>query len=160
MDFSVYKVGEPTGVVGGNGVIFDLTDSGGVLIIRLVRPTTQEMNAFKSGIRIKFVSVEGIIFALVKMGAMQWCDAPFYKGFSKSTHLNYPEEGQGLAINVFLIDGMDGILRGLKLISLTTVETKKLFDMVMGQPLIPDYDDRLDRIYTKYTTDDLVRIAH
>lgn len=37
--FQSFEVGKPTGLAGPDGVIFDMTDAGGILIVRMSHPT-------------------------------------------------------------------------------------------------------------------------
>lgn len=155
-----YKVGEPTGLQGPDGVIFDMTDSGGVLVIRMSRPTASEKKAFKSGISIRYCIVDQIIFVLVRMGTMQWMDAPYYRGLSRNfTRIEMPTDGHGLAIQVLFVDGLNGVLVGQKLVSPDTNTSRGLMTASIMQPPIPDYDRRLLSVMSRYTTDQLVDIS-
>ena len=158
--YQVVEVGKPTGLQGPDGVIFDMTDSGGVLIIRMSRPTAAEKKAFRSGISVRYCIVDQIIFVLVRMGTMQWMDAPYYRGLSRNfTRIEMPADGQGLAIQVLFVDGLDGVLVGQKLISPDTDTSRGLMTAAIMQPVIPDYDYRLRSVLMRYTTDQLVEIS-
>ena len=155
-----FEVGKPTGLAGTDGVIFDMTDSGGVLIIRMSRPTAREKRAFQQGLSIRFCIVDHIIFILVRMSTEQWMDAPYNRALSKNfSNITLPVEGQGLAIHVMFIDGADGILIGQKLISLDTKTSARLMAACISQPDIHDYDRRLMRVYNQYSTQDLLEIS-
>ena len=160
MNLYKYEVGEKIFPPGPDGVRFDLTDGGGVLAIQFKSPTAAERRAFKSGLSIRFAVVDQIIFLLVRMGTMQWMDAPYYRKLSRNlTRVELPEEGSGLAIHAMLVDGATGVLQAQKLIGLDTDTSRKLMTAVMVQPEIPDYDTRLSRTFEKYSTADLLEEA-
>lgn len=156
----LYEAGKRAFPPGPDGVRFALTDGGGVLVIQMSAPTAAERRAFKRGLSIRFAVVDQIIFLLVRMGTMQWMDAPYYRGLSRHlTQVELPEEGQGLAIHAMLVDGATGVLQAQKLIGLDTDTSRKLMAAAMVQPVIPDYDARLARVYSAYSTDDLLEEA-
>ena len=158
--FQRFEVGTPTGLIGPDGVIFDMTDAGGVLIVRMSRPTANEKKAFKAGISLRFCIVDQIIFVLVRMGLGQWMDAPYYRALSRSlSSVTLPMDGQGLSIHAMLIDGADGTLVAQKLISPDTTTSARLMAACISQPAIPDYDIRLARIYRQYSTQQLVDLS-
>ena len=160
MDFKVYEKGKPTGLQGPDGVTFDISDSGATLLIRMSRPTAKEKKAFEQGISIRFAIVNDIIFALVRMGLSQWMDAPYCKALSRNlSRLYVPQEGQGLAVHALLVDGMDGILINQKIIGLSTELTRNLFNAIANQPMIPDYNSRLQNTFSQYSTNDLLKIS-
>ena len=155
----VYEVGKRVMSPGYDGVIFDVTDDGAVLIIRMGAPTSKEKQAFKSGLSLRYTVVDGIIFILTRMGIMQWMDAPYYVGLSRglSHCFELPKNGEGLAVHALLIDGDTGILVAQKMIGLTTDGSLKLIKTIEDQEIISDYDTRLQKVYAQYTTDDMVK---
>lgn len=156
-----YKVGEVVASPSPDGVVFDVQDNGGILLIKMGKPTAEEVRAFKSGLSFRFTVVEDIIFLLVRMGRLQWMDAPYYKYLSQNlTQLNTADDGEGLAITAMLIDADTGVLKALKLISLDTDTIRRLTAAIMMQPEIPDYNTRLYRVMSRYTTEDLVRMTN
>lgn len=158
--YQIYEVGKPTGLQGPDGVIFDMTDSGGILVIRMSRPTSAEKKAFRSGVSIRYCIVDQIVFVLARMGTMQWMDAPYYRGLSRNfTRIEMPSDGLGLAIQVLFVDGRDGILVGQKLISPDTTTSRDLMTAAILQPPIPDYERRLFSVMSRYTTEQLVEIS-
>lgn len=160
MNYNLYKVGSPCIPPGPDGVFFDLTDSGGMLLIRMARPTAEERRAFKQGLSIRFAVVDQIIFLLVRMGRLQWMDAPYYRWLSPHlSQIELPEEGYGLSINAMLADGETGMLQGIKMIGLDTDTSRKLMAAAIVQPKIPDYDARLRQVMLRYSTEELLKEA-
>lgn len=160
MDFTKFTVGERIMRPGPDQVIFDMSDSGGALAICMANPTGEERRAFKAGLSFKLAVEEQIIFLLVRMGKGSWMDAPYYRWRSPNlTQINYPNEGEGLAIHAMLIDAATGILCAQKLVSPSTEFSRALMMAIAAQPEIPDYDARLNRIYASTPTDVLLRRA-
>lgn len=160
MDYTSYIVGERVMRPGPDQVIFDMSDSGGMLAICFASPTGEERRAFKVGLDFKFAIEEQIIFLLVRMGKQQWMDAPYYRWRSQNlTRINYPSEGFALAIHAMLIDAATGILCAQKLVSPSTEFSQALMMAIAAQPEIPDYDARLNRIFASVPTTELVRRA-
>lgn len=155
-----YEVGERILPPGNDSMWFQMDDGGGQLVIQLRRPSSKEKQAFKNGLSIQMAVVDQIIFILTRMGTMQWMDAPYYRKLSPNlTRLEYPEDGDGLAIHAMLVDGETGTLVAQKLISLATKTSQYLMAAIAAQPEIPDYDDRLNRVFSQYSTEDLLREA-
>lgn len=160
MDYTSFIVGERVMSPGPGQVTFDMSDSGGTLAICMARPTGEERRAFKAGLSFKFAIEDQIIFLLVRMGKAQWMDAPYYRWRSPNlTQINYPNEGEALAIHAMLIDAATGILCAQKLISPSTEFSQALMTAIAAQPEIPDYDARLNRIFATIPTSELVRRA-
>ena len=161
MDFTKFTVGERVMSPGPDRVIFDMSDSGGSLAICMARPTGEERRAFKAGLTFKFAIEDQIIFLLVRMGRDQpWMDAPYYRWRSLDlTRINYPDEGEGLAIHAMLIDASTGILCAQKLVSPDTKFSQALMMAIAAQPEIPDYESRLNRIFATIPTTELVKRA-
>ena len=155
----IFEVGKQVMDPGYDGVIFDVADDGATLVIRMCAPASKEKQAFKSGLSLRYKVVDGIIFILIRIGTMQWMDAPYYVGFSPNLTrcFELPKNGEGLAVHALLVDGNTGILVDQKMIGLTTDGSLKLIKSIEDQEVIPDYNIRLQRIYAQYSTDDMVK---
>ena len=156
-----YEVGRqifpPTG---RDASTFELSDSGGTLVIEMAGPTAEEKREFKRGLQLRIVTVNDIIFILYRPGTLPWSDCPYYRGLSKSLHeLQAPADGQGLAVHCMLVDSLTGVLVAQKIIGLDTATTRKLFDAVAAQPEIPDYDNILAMTLARYQTADLLELS-
>lgn len=153
-----YEVGKRVCQPGPDGVFFNFTNGGGVLVIRMGRPTAEEKRAFKSGLSLRLAVAEDIIFVLCRMGTLQWMDAPYHRGMSPAgTELEPIADGMGYAIHCMLVDAHTGILVAQKLISTTTAGGRALREAMLAQPPLPDFDTRLQLAYAMYSTDDLVK---
>lgn len=143
--------------VGDDGMRFDMTDSGGALIVRMRRPSQQEINDFKTRLHLRFRVVEGMIFILIQIGD-NWSDAPYYRKFSCGlTHLPSIPDGAGLSTHAIMSDGNTGTVVAQKFISFNTEGSRTLVKAIEDQPEMPDYYDRVTRAMYMYSTDDLVR---
>ena len=155
-----FEVGKDTGLRGMDNMIFDMTDSGGILVIRMNRPTAAEKREFNCGLSFKLAVVDDIIFILARMGTLNWMDAPYYRELSRNlTHIIVPEKSQGIAVHAMLIDGSNGILHAQKLIGLPHDMSIALIDAIKNQPIISNYANRLNHTMALYTTDQFVERA-
>ena len=165
MEFQAISVGAKVCTPdNSDSIIFDMTDSGGLLIHRMYKPTSKEVRAFKSpATQMKFVTIEGIIFLLVRHGTSPWGDAPFHKQLTRATSILRSSEvppNMGLAIHIMLIDSSTGILVAQRLFSMSHEETVSFLDAVAEQKPMPNIDEVLQHIYQKYSTSDMVALAN
>lgn len=155
-----YSVGDVVCAPSPDGIVFDVTDSGSVLVVKLGMPTASEKAAFASGEKhFGFAVVDDIIFFLSKFGDMPWMDAPFARQFSSCTKLEMPDKGFGLSMHAMLIDASTGILVAQKLIGLPTNLSRHLVQAIMDQPEIQNYSARLAYAMQSYSTQSLVARA-
>lgn len=142
------------------GCKFDFGSSGGDLLIFFDKPTSKEiLDITKGKCQIGLVEKNNIIFLLFKFGSQQWIDCPYNSFLSKDFELQETPEGMGYAINIYLIDSNSGILKGMRLVSMSTKFSKKFAEMISSQRYIENYDLILNNIYTNYTTNDLVKYS-
>lgn len=145
-------------------VKFDVADDGASLLVFFNRPNTNEIEQFKNGhsFEIRYVQLKEVIMILVKIGSLNWMDAPYTPHLSKNlTRLVQPEPGQGLALTIYLIDSATGKICSMRLVGLSERFTKSLFDTVSEvwkKDWNPnEYRMTLNRIFASYTTKDLVK---
>ena len=165
MEFQAISVGAKVCTPdNSDSIIFDMTDSGGLLIHKMNKPTSKEIRTFKSpATQMKFVTIEGILFLLVRHGTSPWSDTPFLKQLTRATSLLRSSEvppNMGLAIHILLIDSSTGILVAQKLFSMSHDDTVRFLDAVATQEPMSNFDEALQRIYQKYSTSDMVAIAN
>lgn len=99
---------------------------------------------------------------LVRFGEEQWMDAPYSVHLSKNlTQLQDVLEGQGFALNVYLINAATGVLEGMRLVGLNTRFSKMLKEDILKQKDLTydGFDIKLNDIYKKYSTKALVSMA-
>ena len=149
------------------GALFDMSDSGAELYVFFRKPTSDEVEQFKSGQRfeIRFTEIHGVIMLLFKIGTLNWMDAPYSPHLSKNlTEFVLPEGEQGLSLTLTLADAATGEVKAIRLIGLSNNFTKKFFGTVMDQKLkdfnAKEYNIALNKIYSLYPTNKLVKMSN
>lgn len=149
------------------GTLFDMSDSGAELYIFFRKPTSSEVEQFKSGQRfeIRFTEIHGVIMLLFKIGNLNWMDAPYSPHLSKNlTEFVLPNVEQGLSLTLTLVDAVTGEVKAIRLIGLSNNFTKKFFGTVMDQKLkdfnAKEYNIALNKIYSLYSTNKLVKMSN
>ena len=149
------------------GVVFDITDSGAIMKIFCRRPTQEEMEQFKDGkqFEIRFIELYGVIMITVKIGNLNWMDAPYTPHLSKNlSELQPIGTNQGLALTIMLIDTATGEIKHLRLIGLSEKFTKQLFKTVAEQKRKPfsvaEYSHNIYRIFSTYSTVQLAKMSY
>lgn len=140
-------------------------NGGFMLICAMNRPTDEEKQAFKSSspYQFDFITVDGVIFFLARFGTLRWMDMPFNIHLypdNRARLLEVPGPTQGYGLHIMLIDSSTGILIHQRLIGLDHDLSMRLHDAIINQPVIPNYDQRLQRIMAQYSTMDLVALAN
>lgn len=157
-----YCVGSKMFTPASDGIYLEF-DGGFMLISVLGRPTPKEKNAFKSGVpQFSLAVLNDVIFFLSRFGTLNWADSPFYIHCYHDNRillLEPPEPTQGYGLHVMLIDGTTGILVHQRLIGLEHDLSMRLFDAIIHQPVISDYNQRLQLTMARYTTNDLVSMS-
>lgn len=166
--FQVYEVGKKYPVALGHqeGMYFDIDDAGGSLVCYFNSPTPHEIEQFKSGMpfELRMVTLSDIIFMLIKIGDLNWMDAPYTPHLSPNlTKIELPQEGTGLAVTLQLFDCNTGRFEHQKFISLSNSFTLKLLGEVieLGHKDFDSekYQKNINEVYRKYTTKQLVSLA-
>lgn len=163
MEFVKFSVGEKVcDPIRGDASIFEITESGAILMLKFQRPTSKEKNNIKSGVaQFKAISIDGVVFFLCRFGTASWIDAPYSKSLSQST-ITRPTDGKGLSLHILLIDASTGVLVSQRIVGLTTQFTNALADMIELQPYFSNhsaYLDLINQIYSKYSTEDMVQMG-
>lgn len=160
-EYSCYKVGDQVIPPCGDGVRFDLTSGGAVLMIQMGKPTSKEKNDFKNGVpQFSLTVVDDIIFFLCRFGTGPWMEAPYNRYLSKPFDLSVPQNAnEGIGIHAMLIDASTGVLVAQKIIGLEHSLSVKLLEAVAVQPEIPDYDRRLQRVFATMSTQQILEVG-
>ena len=146
--------------------LFDYTDEGCSLIVLFQSPDEREISQFKSGnsFEIRFVELNGVIMLTVKIGNLEWMDAPYTPHLSKDlTKLEIPNKGEGLALTVFLVDSDTGEVKHIRLLGLSEDFSKKFIGCTLENKMKPfnenEYNQKVQQIYRKYSTKDIVKLS-
>ncbi len=162
---TMYTVGKvyPEFATGEEGPSCAMTDNGLIVVVKMPGITAQEEAQFKAGnpMEIRFVSVRGTFFFLLRFGSMDWMDAPFSPHLAPAFKLDDVADGQGYACTVMLVDSKTGELRNFRLIGLGTGFSRALKKELAALPAMPtlDYYHTLDAVMSAYPTSALVKIA-
>lgn len=148
------------------GVVFDLDDAGATLLVFFANPKEEEKEQFKTGknFEIRFTELYKVIMMTVKIGNLNWMDAPYSPHLSKNlTKFELPRENQGLGLTIMLIDAATGEIKHIRLLGLSEHFTKKLFGAVMEQKMSDfdkaEYAGNINRIFSAYSTKDIVKMS-
>lgn len=113
-------------------------------------------NINDGSIGASFVTTEGCLFLLLKVGDIPWCDAP-YEPRLEPDDLFYPRynPGTGIPLMIMGVDTTNGELKALRVVGLGHVLSQKLHqtcrDIKKKKDFsLPKYDSKLQSIYQKY----------
>ena len=130
------------------------------------RPTPKEISQFEGGkgVKVKLLSLRGIIFFIIKVGDNGWMDAPYNVHLSKNLKkLQKVVDGEGYAMHIKLIDTATGNLVKQKLYGMPHNTSKNLYKMIEKQCDMPfnifNYDENIMAIYCSYSTEELLKFA-
>lgn len=142
----------------------DITDMGIILFISYNNPTKKEIDNISSGVfQFELAYIHGIIFFLFKFGSEEWIDLPYTPHLSKNLHSIEPVGySGGYTLNIIFSNALTGEICSIGKVTLdymlsrylqelVETELEKKFDVAL-------YDNTLNQIYSKYTTQDLLRI--
>lgn len=148
------------------GVKFEFTQGGPILLIFFDRPTEKEVESIRSGKFImKFYDTDNIIFMLFKFRSLNWIDAPY------NIHLSPPfefateleQENLGFGLQIFLIDATTGILKVMRYVGLGHEFSIRLRDAILDQKSKPFdngiYNFKINDVYKRYRPEDLAEFA-
>lgn len=157
-----YNTGLENPVLLSDGVHLEY-DDGFVLKYIFNHPTAKERDAFKNGVpQYGVMIIEDIIFFLSRFGSLNWTDAPFYIHAypdNRISLLEKPGSDQGYCFRTQLIDGATGALVHQRQVDLGYDFSMCLYDAIIHQPVIPNYNLLLQLIMAQYTTEDLVALG-
>jgi len=163
-----YNVGEriPKFATSDDRVIFDLTDGGAYLFVCMNKPSQKEADSFKSDnpFEIRMIKLHNVLFLLFKFGPLKWMDAPYNPHLSLNlTSLQTPEETQGYALTIYLIDSAIGEIQSMRFVGLGhdfSMKIKSEVEDCLKMPFSKAiYDDTLEKLFTSYTTKQLVSMS-
>ena len=131
------------------------------------RPTPKEISQFEGGkgVKVKLLSLRGIIFFIIKVGDNGWMDAPYNVHLSKNLKkLQKVVDGEGYAMHIMLIGTFTGKLVKQKLYGMPHDTSRNLYKMVMEQRKKflnkEEYEENIRDIYGAYSTKKLLKFAN
>ena len=139
------------------------------LTIFLATPSTAEMESIRFGKAQFAVTVkDGIIFLLFKFGDAPWMDCPYQWWLNSPANRTLPPKEVGLTegalMQIILVDAATGIIQALRAIGMAHETTLALHAAIRKQARTAwlgraDHGKRLEKVYKRYTTVDLVNDA-
>lgn len=155
------------------GIALEIMPANLHLCIRMDAPTRDELMSFKKGIKSVgiFIYEEGfpVPFLLLsfKGKGLPIMDCPYNVHISDSTNEEVRSivtnfiNSEGNALHYFLVDGQ--VIRAMRVFGMPDPIMSLFRSAVKAQrsiPLsMPDYDKLLSRVYSKYTTEDMFKMA-
>lgn len=151
----------------GEGVYFDIDDSGLLLVYNFSNPTEREVEAVQSDqpFEIRYLVKDGVLVILTKAGSLNWTDAPYTPWLSSSFgQLPYPEDpSSGYALTFIMTDAATGVIKSLRLIGLGHKFSESLYHEVEElrkapfDPLV--HNQKIRTMTNAYNTKQLVSMA-
>lgn len=149
---------------GADGYIMEYSEDCGLslhVFLNGVSPQEREQFATDKPFEIRFVVIKRILFFCLKFGNMDWADCAFSPNlYSPPPCFGKVAAGQGLALNILLIDSGAGELLNVRLIGLghefsESFQTwcKLSLEMELSRD---EYMKRIDSVYSEHSTLDLV----
>jgi len=143
--------------------IFDFNQAGGLLLIALDNPTKKEIQDIRKGdVKLGLLDKGGVIFLLSKFGSMNWMDSPYHVSMSgKYTLAPVFDVTQGYLLQIVLLNSNDRIVKVIRVVGMPHEMSLMFRDLVEKQrgTSINEYYPRLHEIYTRYSTEDLVKVG-
>lgn len=167
-EFVKTEIGEPFFITfNQEGMYFDTTETGTILIVGFNSPTQKEVEQFKSSVKSEFrlSVVDDVLFLLAKIGSLNWMDASYNPSVASSLKpLSFDIlDGMGMQMWIYLVDSRTNILKAQRLIGLGTKFSKD-FQCMANEILakgrtVSDFNCRLQNVYRRYTTKDLLKFS-
>lgn len=167
-EYKQYEVGKvyPEWKLDRDGYILEYGEIGFCLYALLAGVSNEERKQFDASksFAVCVTTIADIAFFCFRFGNMPWADCPFSPSIYKDSGrtISYPllDDKVGLALNVFLIDSSTGKLLHCRLIGLGhdfCVKWLEWARSVTNKPMSrEEYSRRIDTVYQRYTTQDLV----
>lgn len=139
---------------GENGVVVETIENTILYVYHMDMPSAKEKEVFQKGkAEFRFFKTQNILFFLSKIGELGWTDAPFHQPLYKDRYFGeYPESDEGFGIVMVLVNSRNNIVEGMRLKSLTNLQSRYLVDAISAQEPILNLDSEIRRIYEKFPT--------
>ena len=156
-----YSVGEKYDkVMPGDGAIFEMFDEMSFINIGISNILESEKALLEKGKLDVYLSViEGIVFIVASFDGKLVFDMPFNAGLYESFNFQKPESGY--VCPIIIIDNSTNIIEAMRCIGFDIKFSQKLYDFAISQRenRIPNYDERLKDVYSRYSSEELIKFA-
>lgn len=169
MEFQKYEVGRTLNkAIGkGEGVYADVDDTGMQIIVLFHRPTPDEISQFKQGkpFEIRLVTLQNVMMFTLKIGNLNWMDAPYNPHLSLGLTQDFSEVelGKGMGAILILADAGTAQIKSIRMIGLSEKftrefisEARRLKEKVF---IKAEYDSNVKNICLKYNTKEIVKMS-
>lgn len=171
MNYTLLKTNEKFPLkLNEEGVLFEYTTSGPMLILSFPQPSKEEIEGVKTGkFEMGLYEKESCIFLSVKIqGCGGWMEAPFSIRKYDNQGIKFDwsediEEGKGVGLQLVLVDTNTNIIQSQRLIGTSTKFARRLREMILKQLEIPfsnvEYNKAIDDVYKNLSSDDIAKRA-
>ncbi len=171
MNYTLLKTNEKFPFkLSSEGVVFEYTISGPILILSFTHPLKEEIEGVKIGkCEMGLYEKEPCIFISVKIqGCGGWMEAPFSIRKYDNQGIKFDwsediEEGKGLSLQVILVDTNTNIIKSQRLIGTSKKFARRLREMILKQLEKPfsnvEYNKAIDDVYKNLSSADIARRA-
>lgn len=166
--FGCFRVGQIVPEFKGRqeGIVFDLADDGASMKVFFNSPTEYEIKQFDtdSPFEIRFLSIWSVIILTVKIGNLNWMDAPYSVHLSQNlTSMPVIDDGNGIGLTLILVDSRTGEIKHIRLLGLSTKFSVALCREIDRQKETPfnntEYNYVLQQLYAAYPTKKIVQLS-
>lgn len=159
--FTHYAVGEKYDkVMPGDGAIFEMTDGMSFINIGISDILESEKKLLSKGKLEVYLSViEGIVFVVASFDGRLVFDMPFNAALYDE--FNFQKPDTGYICPIIVIDNRTNIIEAMRCIGFDMKFSQKLYEFAISQRKnkIPNYDERLKDVYSRYSSEDLIKFA-
>lgn len=160
MPISSYIIGQPFPSLLPRGDFAHFNYNGGwELIIGFTTPTDPEIQAYRNDpIQFKLYTEPDGLILVFKVGTMPWSDAPYYY-WRDPTNIVPIIADEHYTIRIFLVDTVTGILKAMRLCTISPIFSKELaMSVEMQKNQKKSLDGHIamcNRVQSRYTPTDL-----
>jgi hypothetical protein len=153
---------------GADGYIMEYSEECGFALhvfLNGVSPHEREQFTPEKPFEIRSVAIDRVMFFCLKFGSMDWADCAFSPNlYSEPPKFKEIEEGQGLALNILLIDSGAGQLLNIRTIGLGHEFSERFQawckSSLQSSLTHEEYMKKIDAVYAQFSTLDLVGMCH
>ena len=146
--------------------LFDVDDNGAVILVFFDNPTKDEIDQFKSdkSFEIRMTQIRGLTMITAQIGNLNWMDAPYNVHLSKNlTKFPLPQEKQGLALTLMLINSATGEIKHIRVMGLSERFSRELIGTIMEEKMSPfdpkEHEAKINKVYAVYSTKQIVDMS-
>ncbi len=166
-----YRIGKkyPELANGMEGIVFDYSDCGAMIIQYMRNPSNTEIKDVQEGnIELKMVSFKDVIALPARFGSGPWCDMWYtphlsLKLSSIDPDIIVPGEGQGILTTVLLVDSLTGEIKAMRTIAMSERFSRRFLKNALELAKKPfdywKYNNSIGRIQAAYPSKKLASMS-